>query len=170
MPHNVRAGGRAFNGNLGRAHCRLHLHTAKWSSGLQICNLANKNNTLPPPRLPAFLNLQEAILENMIQNILVEASRGEVVLTSRPRIIALPPVSFHRSEPGVILIAWRGARQERHSDAVGSPTLIPTLGFLFCRPDILLPMQQGEVLCSEMQHPTADCLLGSASSPSYIPA
>lgn len=50
----------------------------------------------PTPRLPAFANLQEAILENMIQNILVEASRGEVVLTSRPRIIALPPVSMHR--------------------------------------------------------------------------
>lgn len=49
-------------------------------------------------RLPAFANLQEAILENMIQNILVEASRGEVVLTSRPRIIALPPVSMHRTD------------------------------------------------------------------------
>ncbi|CAH6791790.1 Cfap65 [Phodopus roborovskii] len=81
-------------------------------------------------RLPAFANLQEAVLENMIQNILVEASRGEVVLTSRPRIIALPPVSMHRT-------------------------------------DTLLPMQQGEVLCSEMQHPT-DCLLVSASSPSYM--
>ncbi|XP_052605856.1 cilia- and flagella-associated protein 65 isoform X1 [Peromyscus californicus insignis] len=49
-------------------------------------------------RLPAFANLQESILENMIQNILVEASRGEVVLTSRPRIIALPPVSVHRTD------------------------------------------------------------------------
>ncbi|XP_051010503.1 cilia- and flagella-associated protein 65 [Acomys russatus] len=49
-------------------------------------------------RLPAFANLQEAILENMIQNILVEASRGEVVLTSRPRIIALPPTSLHRTD------------------------------------------------------------------------
>ncbi|XP_071475534.1 cilia- and flagella-associated protein 65 [Marmota flaviventris] len=47
-------------------------------------------------RLPAFANLQEALLENMIQNILVEASRGEVVLTSRPRIIALPPLSVPR--------------------------------------------------------------------------
>nr|XP_040124062.1 cilia- and flagella-associated protein 65-like [Ictidomys tridecemlineatus] len=46
--------------------------------------------------LPAFANLQEALLENMIQNILVEASRGEVVLTSRPRIIALPPLSVPR--------------------------------------------------------------------------
>ena len=32
----------------------------------------------------------------MIQNILVEASRGEVVLTSRPRVIALPPFSVSR--------------------------------------------------------------------------
>ncbi|XP_076787765.1 cilia- and flagella-associated protein 65 isoform X3 [Arvicanthis niloticus] len=82
-------------------------------------------------RLPAFANLQEAILENMIQNILVEASRGEVVLTSRPRIIALPPVSMHRT-------------------------------------DTLLQMSQGEVLCSGIQHP--DCLLASASSPSYMTA
>ncbi|XP_048201688.1 cilia- and flagella-associated protein 65-like [Perognathus longimembris pacificus] len=44
-------------------------------------------------RLPAFANLQEALLENMIQNVLVEASFGEVVLTSRPRIITLPPVN-----------------------------------------------------------------------------
>uniref|UniRef100_A0A8C5L8Q8 Cilia and flagella associated protein 65 n=1 Tax=Jaculus jaculus TaxID=51337 RepID=A0A8C5L8Q8_JACJA len=50
-------------------------------------------------RLPAFANLQEALLENMIQNILVEATRGEVVLTSRPRIIALPPVAMHRTDP-----------------------------------------------------------------------
>ncbi|XP_055146656.1 cilia- and flagella-associated protein 65 isoform X4 [Symphalangus syndactylus] len=47
-------------------------------------------------RLPAFANLQEALLENMIQNILVEASRGEVVLTSRPRVIALPPFCVPR--------------------------------------------------------------------------
>ncbi|XP_021054197.1 cilia- and flagella-associated protein 65 [Mus pahari] len=82
-------------------------------------------------RLPAFANLQEAILQNMIQNILVEASRGEVVLTSRPRIIALPPVSMHRT-------------------------------------DTLLQMSQGEMLCSGIQHP--DCLLVSASSPSYMTA
>ncbi|XP_023366136.1 cilia- and flagella-associated protein 65 [Otolemur garnettii] len=47
-------------------------------------------------RLRAFTNLQEALLENMIQNVLVEASRGEVVLTSRPRVIALPPLSAPR--------------------------------------------------------------------------
>lgn len=54
---------------------------------------------LVPRRLPAFANLQEALLENMIQNILVEASRGEVVLTSRPRVIALPPLGLPRWGP-----------------------------------------------------------------------
>ncbi|NXF31945.1 CFA65 protein, partial [Nyctibius bracteatus] len=42
-------------------------------------------------RQPAFGNLVELVLENMLQNILMEASRGEVVLTARPRVIALPP-------------------------------------------------------------------------------
>uniref|UniRef100_M3XH82 Cilia and flagella associated protein 65 n=1 Tax=Latimeria chalumnae TaxID=7897 RepID=M3XH82_LATCH len=40
---------------------------------------------------PEFCNLVQSILENILQNITVEASRGEVVLTSRPRVIALPP-------------------------------------------------------------------------------
>ncbi|XP_034289620.1 cilia- and flagella-associated protein 65 isoform X1 [Pantherophis guttatus] len=58
-------------------------------------------------RMPAFANVAEMVLDNTIQNILVEASRGEVVLTARPRIIALSPVfsqkgvspivSMHRS-------------------------------------------------------------------------
>ncbi|NXQ21900.1 CFA65 protein, partial [Peucedramus taeniatus] len=42
-------------------------------------------------RLPAVGNLVELVLENTLQNILIEASRGEVVLTARPRVIALPP-------------------------------------------------------------------------------
>ncbi|NWR55549.1 CFA65 protein, partial [Bucorvus abyssinicus] len=41
-------------------------------------------------RQPAFGNLVELVLENTLQNILIEASRGEVVLTARPRVIALP--------------------------------------------------------------------------------
>lgn len=36
------------------------------------------------------------VLENTLQNILVEASCGEVVLTARPRVIALPPSPFQR--------------------------------------------------------------------------
>ncbi|XP_054686603.1 cilia- and flagella-associated protein 65 isoform X1 [Grus americana] len=47
-------------------------------------------------RQPAFGNLVELVLENTLQNILIEASRGEVVLTARPRVIALPPSPFRR--------------------------------------------------------------------------
>ncbi|NXT10599.1 CFA65 protein, partial [Prunella fulvescens] len=42
-------------------------------------------------REPAIGNLVELVLENTLQNILIEASRGEVVLTAQPRVIALPP-------------------------------------------------------------------------------
>ncbi|NXK62188.1 CFA65 protein, partial [Sylvietta virens] len=42
-------------------------------------------------RQPAVGNLVELLLENTLQNILIEASRGEVVLTAQPRVIVLPP-------------------------------------------------------------------------------
>ncbi|NWX98190.1 CFA65 protein, partial [Nothoprocta ornata] len=45
-------------------------------------------------RQPAFGNLVELVLENTLQNILIEASRGDVVLTARPRVITLPPSPF----------------------------------------------------------------------------
>lgn len=112
--------------------------------------------TLPPTtapsrrrRLPAFANLQEALLENMIQNILVEASRGEVVLTSRPRVIALPPLSVSR---------WGRPPRRRGARGAGRAGLAPGLpptslwGFLSSRvetPDLLpvapLGLQQAEV-------------------------
>ncbi|XP_018091209.1 cilia- and flagella-associated protein 65 isoform X2 [Xenopus laevis] len=44
-------------------------------------------------RTPAFSQMIESVLENTLLNILVEANRGEVVLTTRPRVIALPPVT-----------------------------------------------------------------------------
>ncbi|XP_053327812.1 cilia- and flagella-associated protein 65 [Spea bombifrons] len=44
-------------------------------------------------RSPGFAHLAESVLENTLQNILIEANRGEVVLTARPRVIALPPVT-----------------------------------------------------------------------------
>ncbi|XP_022355528.1 cilia- and flagella-associated protein 65 [Enhydra lutris kenyoni] len=73
-------------------------------------------------RLPAFANLQEALLENMIQNILVEASRGEVVLTSRPRVIALPPLSLSRIEtPDLLSAAPLGLQQAEVSRLVVPP-------------------------------------------------
>nr|XP_009674405.1 PREDICTED: coiled-coil domain-containing protein 108 isoform X1 [Struthio camelus australis] len=48
-------------------------------------------------RQPAFGTLVELVLENTLQNILIEASHGEVVLTARPRVIALPPSPFQRN-------------------------------------------------------------------------
>ncbi|XP_072274117.1 cilia- and flagella-associated protein 65 [Pyxicephalus adspersus] len=44
-------------------------------------------------RAPLFSQLVESILENTLQNIMAEANRGEVVLTTRPRVIALPPAT-----------------------------------------------------------------------------
>ncbi|XP_075037134.1 cilia- and flagella-associated protein 65 [Mixophyes fleayi] len=44
-------------------------------------------------RTAIFSHLIEAALENTLQNIMTEANRGEVVLTTRPRVIALPPAT-----------------------------------------------------------------------------
>lgn len=43
-----------------------------------------------PSRQSAVGSLVELVLENTLQNILIEASRGEVVLTARPMVIAVP--------------------------------------------------------------------------------
>ncbi|XP_015214914.2 cilia- and flagella-associated protein 65 [Lepisosteus oculatus] len=51
-------------------------------------------------RLPEFCDLAEEILVNTLQNILIEACVGEVVLTARPRVIALPPSTSRRSSQG----------------------------------------------------------------------
>ncbi|XP_068102097.1 cilia- and flagella-associated protein 65 isoform X2 [Hyperolius riggenbachi] len=47
-------------------------------------------------RTPLFSHLIESVLENTLQNIMTEANRGEVVLTTRPRVIALPPATPRR--------------------------------------------------------------------------
>ncbi|XP_063069090.1 cilia- and flagella-associated protein 65 [Engraulis encrasicolus] len=44
-------------------------------------------------RLPEFGELVEDVLLNTLQNLMMEAHQGELVLTARPRIIALPPVT-----------------------------------------------------------------------------
>lgn len=51
-------------------------------------------------------------MENIIRNVLVEASLGEVVLTSRPRVIALPPLNVPRwgARTGA---AWSGPQRPR---------------------------------------------------------
>ncbi|XP_067299570.1 cilia- and flagella-associated protein 65 [Pseudorasbora parva] len=51
-------------------------------------------------RLPEFCDLLEDILLNTLQNLMTEAFLGELVLTTRPRIIALPPSSSRRNSLG----------------------------------------------------------------------
>ncbi|XP_056308541.1 cilia- and flagella-associated protein 65-like, partial [Danio aesculapii] len=51
-------------------------------------------------RLPEFCDLVEDILLNTLQNLMMEAFLGELMLTTRPRIIALPPSSSRRSSFG----------------------------------------------------------------------
>ncbi|KAL9957579.1 hypothetical protein ACROYT_G034498 [Oculina patagonica] len=48
-------------------------------------------------RLPEFESLVESILENSLLNLLTEANHGEVNLTSRTRVIALPPNRTNKS-------------------------------------------------------------------------
>ncbi|XP_050976101.1 cilia- and flagella-associated protein 65 [Labeo rohita] len=51
-------------------------------------------------RLPEFYDLVEDILLNTLQNLMTEAFLGELVLTTRPRIIALPPSSSRQNSLG----------------------------------------------------------------------
>lgn len=103
----------------------------------------------------------------MIQNILVEASRGEVLLTSRPRVIALPPLSFPRwGRPGPRPRGGApGPRGEAEAGGLGpnnaSPSPLPEAVCLSSRiptPDLLpaapLGPQQIEVSGSVVPPPT----------------
>lgn len=51
------------------------------------------NTELEIKRSPFFGSLLEDILSSTISNIMTEAFKGEVVLTARPRLVALPPSS-----------------------------------------------------------------------------
>ncbi|KAL7881952.1 hypothetical protein AOLI_G00088010 [Acnodon oligacanthus] len=51
-------------------------------------------------RSPEFSDFTEEILLNTLQNLMMEAFLGELVLTARPRIIALPPCSARRNSFG----------------------------------------------------------------------
>lgn len=48
-------------------------------------------------RLPEFQSLLESVLENSLFNLLTEGNRGEVNLTARNRVIALPPNRINKS-------------------------------------------------------------------------
>ncbi|XP_040295968.1 cilia- and flagella-associated protein 65 [Bufo bufo] len=67
-------------------------------------------------RAPIFSQLVEAILENTLQNIMTEANRGEVVLTTRPRVIALPPTTPRGMTP-----TSSGCTVSKAQDVPGAP-------------------------------------------------
>ncbi|XP_071497349.1 cilia- and flagella-associated protein 65-like [Diadema antillarum] len=50
-------------------------------------------------RLPEFATSLESVLENTIFNVIMESFRGEVNLSARPRLIALPPSTPPRTPP-----------------------------------------------------------------------
>ncbi|NXE01264.1 CFA65 protein, partial [Chaetorhynchus papuensis] len=61
---------------------------------LESCKIFNHDQLTEKDiisRQPAVGNLVEMVLKNILQNILTEASRGEVVLTAQPMVIDLPP-------------------------------------------------------------------------------
>ncbi|XP_066544141.1 cilia- and flagella-associated protein 65 isoform X2 [Amia ocellicauda] len=68
-------------------------------------------------RLPEFCDLTEEILLNTLQNIIMEACVGEVVLTARPRVIALPPSSIRRSSQS------SSSRQQSHAQPNSSAAM-----------------------------------------------
>uniref|UniRef100_A0A8C9R8F8 Si:ch1073-349o24.2 n=1 Tax=Scleropages formosus TaxID=113540 RepID=A0A8C9R8F8_SCLFO len=49
------------------------------------------HNVCSSPRLPEFCDLLEDVLLNTLQNLMMEAFHGELVLTTKPRVIAQPP-------------------------------------------------------------------------------
>ncbi|XP_055727921.1 cilia- and flagella-associated protein 65 isoform X2 [Salvelinus fontinalis] len=73
-------------------------------------------------RLPEFCDVTEEILLNTLQNLMVEAFLGELVLTARPRIIALPPVSARRNSCGSRRLSKGVADPDRSRETTGVPS------------------------------------------------
>lgn len=162
-----------------RIHAEPMLHSAAQRTPPENRILAGDGadaDALVPRRLPAFLNLQEALLENIIQNILVEASRGEVVLTSRPRVIALPPLSFPRwgHPAGGCRDRTRGVLRVPGEGVLGRKLRPhPCLGFLSSRtptPDLLpppAPLESQQIVVPRLvvAPPSTEFLRAPAPSP-----
>ncbi|XP_029557900.1 cilia- and flagella-associated protein 65 isoform X2 [Salmo trutta] len=74
-------------------------------------------------RLPEFCDVTEEVLLNTLQNLMVEAFLGELVLTARPRIIALPPVSARRNSCGSRRLSRGAADPDRSRETRGAPPL-----------------------------------------------
>uniref|UniRef100_A0A9J8A7U6 Si:ch1073-349o24.2 n=1 Tax=Cyprinus carpio carpio TaxID=630221 RepID=A0A9J8A7U6_CYPCA len=71
-----------------------HINRYNWSQ-ITCCHLNNLSSfsLIVFCRLPEFSDLVEDILLNTLQNLMMEAFLGELVLTTRPRFITLPPSS-----------------------------------------------------------------------------
>ncbi|KAJ8004474.1 hypothetical protein DPEC_G00136070 [Dallia pectoralis] len=70
-------------------------------------------------RLPEFCDLAEEVLLNTIQNLMMEAFLGELVLTARPRIIALPPICNRRTSCSSGRLSRAAADPERSRETRG---------------------------------------------------
>lgn len=57
----------------------------------RLTNKPQTQNTLRPEYVPA--SMAEDVLLNTLQNLMMEAVSGELVLTAHPRTVILPPVS-----------------------------------------------------------------------------
>ncbi|XP_078085417.1 cilia- and flagella-associated protein 65 [Mustelus asterias] len=89
-------------------------------SAIRLEEQLARRRHLKSSRHPEFCDLLESILENTLQNILIEASRGEVVLTARPRMVSLPPVTS-RSTLGPLSIQDASLSKEELEQSVSTP-------------------------------------------------
>ncbi|XP_029113584.1 cilia- and flagella-associated protein 65 [Scleropages formosus] len=81
-------------------------------------------------RLPEFCDLLEDVLLNTLQNLMMEAFHGELVLTTKPRVIAQPPPHSRRSpsrasQRSSQLIAETDRTKEANGPSRTSPSLGP---------------------------------------------
>ncbi|XP_051260176.1 cilia- and flagella-associated protein 65 isoform X3 [Dicentrarchus labrax] len=76
-------------------------HNPVDSEGTAGCsgNRPETQNTLHTEHVPA--DMMEDVLLNTLQNLMMEAVRGELVLTAHPRTVILPPVSTRRTSKAV---------------------------------------------------------------------
>ncbi|XP_062861739.1 cilia- and flagella-associated protein 65 isoform X2 [Trichomycterus rosablanca] len=88
--------------------------------GTQICKELDsdyRTKVQESIRSPEFGDLIEEILLNTLQNLMMEAFLGELILTARPRIIALPPCSARSQSDLHSLRDYMGHNYREQSNA-----------------------------------------------------
>lgn len=92
-------------------------------------------------RSTIFGSILEDILSSTLSNIMEEAAKGEVVLTSRPRVVALPPSTGKQKQKEQIDLQ---VQSEKYSDLIRTnhPCIVWNLNY-YC------------LLCSEPRHAAA---------------